>query len=325
MLRAVDARIERWALRAPFRIARGTRTETEVVTVSIAEAGIIGRGESTPTARYGETPDSVMAQVAAATAALRDGADRHALQSLLPPGAARNAIDAALWDLDAKRGGEAPATARTVLSAQTLSIDTPDAMAVAARKLGAARLVKIKVDANDPAACLRAVRANLPETTLIVDANEGWTMPLLARMQPVLAELRITFLEQPLPAREDEALAGFEPLVPICADESCHVAADVERLRGRYGLVNIKLDKTGGLTEALALLSAARGANMGVMVGCMHGTSLSIAPALRVAALADYADLDGPWWLAEDRDGGVLFAEDGAVSPPRAGFWGDAG
>jgi len=324
MLRTLDARIERWALRAPFRIARGTRTSIEVVVVAVGDNGFLGRGEGTPTARYGETPDSVLAQIMAIAPAIRSGASRGTLLDLLPPGSARNAIDAALWDLEAKQAGMSLPPGPAVTSAQTLSIDTPSAMGAAALKLAKARLVKVKVDGNDPAACLRAVRASLPLTRLIVDANEGWTMAMLERMQPVLAELGITFLEQPLPAAEDTALARFKSAVPLCADESCHVAADVERLRDRYQFVNIKLDKTGGLTEALALLAAARAAGMGVMVGCMLATSLGIAPALQVAARSDYADLDGPWWLAEDRPGGLVVGDDGGITPPWPGFW-DAG
>lgn len=323
MFRTFDARIERWPLRTPFRIARGTRTVIDVVVVTLGEDGFIGRGEGTPTARYGETPESVMAQIAGITGAVRGGVDRNTLCRLMPAGSARNAIDAALWDLEAKMAATSPFAQRSAISARTISIDKPDVMADAASKLHAARLVKVKVDDSDPATALRAVRSCLPETTLIVDANESWSMKTLAQMQPVLADLDVAILEQPLPAGADAALAGFEAAVPICADEACHVTADVEALRDRYSFVNIKLDKTGGLTEALSLLEAARGAGMGVMVGCMLGTSLGIAPALRVAARADCADLDGPWWLAEDREGGVVLAADGHVCPPRPGFWGD--
>ena len=319
----LEAEIEHWALRTPFRIARGTRTSIDVVVATIREGDAVGRGEATPTARYGENPDLVRDQIARAAADICKSADRTALLDLLPPGSARNAIDAALWDLEAKKAGTAPSNAPSLVSAQTLSIDTPSAMGIAAAELAEARLVKVKVDGSDPAACLRAVRKTLPETTLIVDANEGWTIDLLAGMQPVLLELGIALLEQPLPAGEDDALQGFKSAIPLCADESCHVAADVERLRERYDFVNVKLDKTGGLTEGLALVEAARKADMGVMVGCMLATSLGIAPALRLAALADYADLDGPWWLAEDRAGGLRISRDGRVSPPQPGFWGD--
>ena len=322
MLRSIDIRVECWPLRAPFRIARGTRTQIEVVVVTIGEAGMVGRGEGTPSARYGETPQSVRMQIEAAIPALRSGCDRMALRTLMPPGSARNAVDAALWDLEARLAASIAPVLPPLISAQTVSIDRPEAMAQAARKLARARLVKVKVDAADPETCLRAVRRSLPDTTLIVDANEAWTMPLLAAMQPVLAELGIALLEQPLPAGKDAALEGFTPQVPICADESCHVATDIERLRGLYRFVNIKLDKTGGLTEARALYEAARAAGMGVMVGCMLATSLGIAPALRIAAQADFVDVDGPWWLLEDRPGGLRVLDDGVVMPPQPGFWG---
>jgi L-alanine-DL-glutamate epimerase-like enolase superfamily enzyme len=323
MKRTLEATTEHWALRKPFRIARGTRTSIDVVVATIREGDAVGRGEATPTARYGENPDLIHKQIARVAADVCESADRTALLDLLPPGSARNAIDAALWDLEAKRAGTAGTSAPSLVSAKTLSIDTPSAMGIAATQLAGAQLVKVKVDGSDPAACLRAVRQGLPETTLIVDANEGWTINLLAEMQPLLAELRIALLEQPLPAGEDEALRGFESAIPLCADESCHVAADVDRVRQLYSFVNVKLDKTGGLTEGFALVEAARRADMGVMVGCMLATSLGIAPALRLAALADYADLDGPWWLAEDRADGLRISDDGSVRPPQPGFWGD--
>jgi L-alanine-DL-glutamate epimerase-like enolase superfamily enzyme len=207
------------------------------------------------------------------------------------------------------------------VSARTISIDTPAAMGAAARAIADAQLIKIKLDGNDPDARLRAVRANAPDAALIVDANEGWSLDLLRAMQDVLIECGVKLVEQPLPAGHDAALSGFVSQVPLCADESCHVAADVPTLCRRYGFVNIKLDKTGGLTEALALLTAARAAGMGVMVGCMLGTSLGMAPAMRVAALADYADLDGPWWLRADHPGGLRFAADGSIGAPDDTLW----
>ncbi|WP_326523092.1 N-acetyl-D-Glu racemase DgcA [Sphingomonas sp.] len=309
-------------LRAPFRIARGVRESVDVVVVEIDQDGVTGRGEGTPTARYGETPEGVFDQVGTAVDAVARGADRQALRMLMPPGAARNAIDCALWDLEARLAGAPYAPPVTgLVSARTISIDTPEAMGAAARAVADARLIKVKLAGDDPAARLRAVRANAPAATLVIDANEGWSIDLLAAMQDVLVECDVKLVEQPLPAAEDSALAGFVSRIPICADESCHVAADVAGLRDRYGFVNIKLDKTGGLTEALDLLATARGAGMGVMVGCMIGTSLAMAPALRVAAHADFADLDGPWWLREDRVGGLSFAEDGSIGAPSDDLW----
>jgi L-alanine-DL-glutamate epimerase-like enolase superfamily enzyme len=326
MLRQVRSRIERWPLATPFRISRGVKTVAEVVTVELLQGEARGIGESVPYARYGETPDSVLGQIGSVEAALADGADRGALQQLLPPGAARNALDCALWDLETKLFGRGVAdrlggNLRPITTALTVSLDAPEKMEEAALGLAGAALVKVKVDANAPEACLRAVRRSVPDARLIVDPNEGWDMALLERMQPVLQEIETAFVEQPLPAADDHVLEGFEPLVPICADESCHTAADLDALARRYGMVNIKLDKTGGLTQALALMEAARGRGFEVMVGCMISTSLSIAPAMHVAALADYADLDGPLWLREDRTGGVRL-QDGMLMPPAPGFWG---
>lgn len=322
MFRTARCRLESHWLRAPFRIARGERTHIDVVVVAIEQDGVVARGEGTPTARYGETPDSVLAQLEAGCKAVAAGADRDAVQHLLPPGSARNALDCALWSLEARLAGTVSSSpAPSLVSARTISIDTPEAMGRAARAVADARLIKVKLGADDPATRLRAVRANAPDAALIVDANEGWSLATLAAMQPVLVETGVRLLEQPLPAGEDPILVGFDAQVPLCADESCHIAADVARLRGLYDFVNIKLDKTGGLTEALRLLDAARTAGMGVMVGCMLGTSLGLAPAMRIAALADYADLDGPWWLREDRPGGMGFAPDGGVSHPSPDVW----
>jgi L-alanine-DL-glutamate epimerase-like enolase superfamily enzyme len=326
MLREIKSSVERWPLATPFRISRGVRTVAEVVTVEVRQDNAGGRGESVPYARYGETPESVIAQIDGAQSALADGAGRGDICKLLPPGAARNAIDCALWDLEAKLSGTSVSVLlgrplAPVRTALTVSLDTPEAMGEAALSLAAAPLVKVKVDASEPEACLRAVRHSVPAAQMIVDPNESWDMALLERVQPLLQELRVAFVEQPLPAKEDGALEGFEPLVPICADESCHTAADLDVLAARYGMVNIKLDKTGGLTEALVLLEQARGRGFGVMVGCMISTSLSIAPAMHVAALAGFADLDGPLWLKEDRAGGVRL-ENGALMPPSPGFWG---
>jgi L-alanine-DL-glutamate epimerase-like enolase superfamily enzyme len=322
MLRTVRPRIERHALRTPFRIARGVRDSIDVVVVELQHGAVVARGEGTPTPRYGETSELVIEQIEKTANAIAHGVDRAALRKLLPAGAARNALDNALWNLEARLAGPPyAAPVEHLVSARTISIDTADAMARAALALADARLIKVKLDGTEPAARLRAVRDGAPDATLIVDANEGWSLDLLREMEEVLIDCAVKLVEQPLPAGQDAALADIAFGVPLCADESCHVAADVPLLRDRYDVVNIKLDKTGGLTEALDLLAAARNAGMGVMVGCMLGTSLGMAPAMRVAAKADYADLDGPWWLRNDRAGGLTFAADGSVGPPSDALW----
>ena len=258
---------------------------------------------------------------------LARGMSRQDLAERLGPGAARNAIDCALWDLEARLAGRAVAEAlgqpplRPLVSALTVSLDTPQAMGAAAARMTGATLIKVKVDQNDPAACLAAVRAAAPDADLIVDPNESWTLDILADLQPTLAQLKVALIEQPLPAGEDSGLAGFTSCAPICADESCHVAADLPGLKDRYQVVNIKLDKSGGLTEALDLLQQARAMDFGVMVGCMVSSSMSIAPAFHVARHADFVDLDGPTWLANDYDGGAV--QRGAELTPPQGVWGE--
>lgn len=327
MRRTLSARHDRFALTRPFRISRGTKTVAEVVTVEIGEGEVVGRGEGVPYARYGESIDSALAQIEAARDLIQQGGDRQALLAELPAGAARNAIDCALWDLEARVAGRSVAEMIGatepvhLASALTIGIDTPEAMARAAASIAQAPLLKVKVDADDPAARIRAVRAAAPEAALIVDPNESWNRALVEAMQPLLAEARVGLLEQPVPADADDWLEGFAPLVPICADEAVHVAADVPRLARRYQAINVKLDKAGGLTAALDLAQATRAAGLGLMTGCMISSSLSIAPALHVARMSDFADLDGPLWLAEDRPGGVR-DDGGMLIPPARGFWG---
>jgi L-alanine-DL-glutamate epimerase-like enolase superfamily enzyme len=330
VLRELTVRGESWPLAAPFRISRGTKVAAEVVAVEIREGAAVGRGESVPYARYGETLESVLAQVRGIEGRITAGLSREDLQQALPPGAARNALDCALWDLSARLSGRS-VTARlgagplpALDTAVTLSLDTPARMGEAAARLAGTKVIKVKVDADDPAARLRAVHAAAPGARLIVDPNESWTPELVRSMQPVLVETGVALLEQPLPAGQDEALEGFSPLRPICADESCHVAADLPRLVSRYQAVNIKLDKTGGLTGALELLEAARSAGFLVMVGCMVCTSLGIAPAFHVARHADFVDLDGPLWLKTDRPDGARLAE-GKLLPHGASLWGADG
>jgi len=306
-----------------FTISRGSRTEAQVLTVQVSQDGVTGRGECVPYARYDETLDSVEAQIAA----LPETIDRAALYDLLPAGAARNAVDCALWDLEAKQTGKRvwelaglPAPGPEI-TAYTLSLDTPENMRAQAEKNAYRPLLKIKLGTPDDMPRLEAVRAGAPEARIIVDANEGWSAETYADLAPHLVRLGVALVEQPLPAGDDDALAGMARPVPVCADESCHDRASLPALKGKYDVINIKLDKTGGLTEALALRDAARAAGYGVMVGCMVGSSLAMAPAVLVAQGALVTDLDGPLLLAEDRDDALKYDAVG-VHPPKTALWG---
>lgn len=319
----ISARLERFPIAGTFTIARGSKTEAQVVTVSVLRDGVTGRGECVPYARYGETAEGVLAQIAALPA----GIGREALQDALPPGAARNAVDCALWDWQAKATGlrvwhlaGLPAPGPCV-TAYTLSLDTPDAMRAAAARHAHRPILKIKLGTPDDMPRLEAVRAGAPAAAIIVDANEGWDARTYAELAPHLLRLGVRLVEQPLPAGDDEALRGMVRPVPVCADESCHDRDSLAALTGKYDVVNIKLDKTGGLTEALALRAAAASAGFGVMVGCMVGSSLAMAPATLLAQSAAFVDLDGPLLLGEDRDHPLRY--DGAgVHPPSAELWG---
>ena len=327
MPRTLSAQHDCFPLIRPFRIARGTKIAADVVTVTIRDGDTIGRGEAVPYPRYGETIEGTLAAIAEVRPLIEQGGDRTELLDALPAGAARNAVDCALWDLEARRSSRDVAAMiggpalHKVASAMTVVIDALDAMAREAVTLANAPVLKVKVDASDPEAQIRAVRAAAPEAALIVDPNESWDRPLMEAMQDVLVEARVALLEQPVPAGEDEWLADFTPSVPICADESVHVAADLAIVARRYQAVNVKLDKAGGLTAGLELARAARARGLGLMTGCMVSSSLSIAPALHLAMISDYVDLDGPVWLREDRPGGVQ-VKDGYIHPPAAGFWG---
>jgi len=303
------------------------KTVADVISVTLSDGALFGRGEGVPYARYGESVGSALAAIEQVRANIERGADRELLQALMPTGAARNAVDCALWDLEARRAGRdvarligTPPPGR-IECAITIVIDSTDAMAKAAERSATAPLLKVKVDANDPAARIFAVRGAAPDATLIVDPNESWNQALVEAMQPVLVAARVAFLEQPVPADADVWLENFVPAVPICADEAVHVAGDLAVVAKRYQMVNVKLDKAGGLTAALELARAARERGMGLMTGCMVSSSLSIAPALHLASISDFADLDGPMWLKEDRPGGVRY-EAGIILPPAAGFWG---
>jgi L-alanine-DL-glutamate epimerase-like enolase superfamily enzyme len=327
MLRTLQAQHDRFPLIRPFRIARGTKTAADVITVTIVEGAVRAWGEAVPYPRYGETIEGALAAIEQARSLIEQGGDRAELLEALPAGAARNAIDCALWDLEAKLalrevasliGG--PALDR-IASAMTIGIDTPEGMAREAAFLAGAPVLKVKVDAEDPAARIKAVRAVAPDAELIVDPNESWNQALVEAMEPVLIEARVALLEQPVPAEQDAWLEGWTATVPICADESVHVAVDLDVVARRYQAVNVKLDKSGGLTAALELAHAARARGLGLMTGCMVSSSLSIAPALHVAMISGFVDLDGPVWLRDDRPGGIT-AENGFIVPPAAGFWG---
>lgn len=319
----LTAKVERFPLAEVFTISRGSKTEAAVVSVCAEEDGHTGRGECVPYARYGETLESVMAQIAG----LPEGIDRAALQGLLPAGAARNAVDCALWDIEAKRAGRRVwelaglAAPGPEITAYTLSLAAPDEMRRAAARHAHRPLLKIKLGTPDDMPRLEAVRAGAPKARIIVDANEGWSAEVYADLAPHLLRLGVELVEQPLPAGADAALAEIARPVPVCADESCHDRASLPDLAGKYDVVNIKLDKTGGLTEALALRDAARVAGFDVMVGCMVGSSLAMAPAVLVAQGALVTDLDGPLLLARDRDVPLVFDARG-VHPPEPGLWG---
>lgn len=306
-----------------FTISRGSRTEAKVLTVRVTRDGVTGWGECVPYARYDETLESVEAQIRS----IPDGIDRAALQEALPAGAARNALDCALWDLEAKQAGcrvwELAGLAAPLpeVTAYTLSLETPEVMQAQAAKNAHRPLLKIKLGTPDDMPRLEAVRAGAPDARIIVDANEGWSAEVYADLAPHLLRLGVTMVEQPLPAGEDDALLGVDRPVPLCADESCHDRASLPKLKGKYDMANIKLDKTGGLTEALALRDVARAEGYDVMVGCMVGSSLAMAPAVLVAQGAAITDLDGPLLLAEDRAHGLRFDEAG-VHPSEASLWG---
>ncbi len=331
MIRRLILHRESWPIRGSFTIARGSKTAAEVIVVEIVEEGVsgrrAGRGECVPYRRYGETLDSVAEQIAGIAPMIEDGLDRAMVQRILPPGAARNAVDCALWDLAARRVG--PPVWRLaglgrpgpVTTAYTLSLDTPERMAAAAGEQAYRPLLKLKLAAAEAVERVRAVRAAAPGSRLIVDANESWSFADLVDAAPALASLGVELIEQPLPAGQDAALGAYRGPVPLCADESCHDVASLPALAGRYRFVNVKLDKAGGLTAALALGAAARRAGFGVMVGCMVSTSLAIAPAVLVAQGADYVDLDGPLLLARDREPALRY--DGAtLYPADPALWG---
>jgi L-Ala-D/L-Glu epimerase len=321
---AIEAVVESWPIAGAFVIARGAKRQADVVVAHVSDGEVAGRGECVPYARYGETVEGVRQAILALRGELRD---RASLLRQMPAGAARNALDCALWDYEAKRSGRSAATLaglaapRPVATAYTISLDAPEAMA--ARAAAAARampLLKLKLGGAGDEARLRQVRAACPAVRLIADANEAWTPELLPSLMAAAADTGVELIEQPLPAGADAALAGPRP-VPVCADESVHDRSSLQALAGRYDAINVKLDKAGGLTEALALAAEARARGLQIMVGCMVATSLAMAPALLLAQHADWVDLDGPLLLARDRDNALRY--DGAlVHPPTPQLWG---
>ncbi len=330
MLRSLVVSRRRWPLKAPFRISRGVKTAADTVMVELRRGAAVGRGESVPYPRYGESVDGVVAHLETVAGAFEAGMPDEALAAMLPAGAARNALDCALWDLRARETDRTVAEMTGLVRperlacAVTVSLDAPEAMAAAARAIADAPVVKVKLDGEQVEERLLAVGQAAPNSRLIIDPNEGWTIELLRDVSPLLARMNIALIEQPLPADDDHALAGFVPPAPVCADESVHTADQLAELKDRYQAINIKLDKAGGLTEAIALLAGARRLGFTVMTGCMVGSSLAIAPALHIAGASDFADLDGPWWLAGDWPCGVRL-EGGWMTPPARGFWGEPG
>jgi L-Ala-D/L-Glu epimerase len=321
------ARIERWPIAGSFTISRGAKTQAVTVVAEVSQGGLTGRGECVPYPRYGETPEATLAALQAMQEALQRGLDRRALQAAMPPGAARNALDCALLDLEAKTSGQRvwnllgrPAPGACI-TAYTISLGSPEAMAAATAKAAHRPLLKIKLGGDGDGKRIAAVRKAAPDSELIVDANEAWTADSLERNLAECAEAGVTLVEQPLPAGQDEMLARIRRPLAVCADESVHDRASLDGLRDRYDAVNIKLDKTGGLTEALAMADAATALGFEIMVGCMVATSLAMAPAMLLARQARFVDLDGPLLLVRDRDGGLRY--DGSlVYPPEAALWG---
>ena len=319
----IQAKVEIFPLAHVFRISRGARTQAEVVTVTIEKDGVTGRGECVPYARYNETLESVIKQVESLPADI----DKETLQDTLPPGAARNAVDCALWDFECKKrdqriwkiaGIQVP---EQKITAYTLSLDEPKNMFKQAEKNSNRPLLKVKLGTPNDMPRLEAVRKGAPNSEIIVDANEGWDAELYSQLAPELVRLGVKLVEQPLPADQDDDLIGLPRPLPICADESCHDRKSLEKLIGKYDFVNIKLDKTGGLTEALQLKDKALEAGFKIMVGCMVGSSLAMAPATLIAQNATFVDLDGPLLLAHDRRHGLLYDESW-VHPPSKDLWG---
>jgi L-alanine-DL-glutamate epimerase-like enolase superfamily enzyme len=326
-MRRLSVGVERFPIAGTFRISRGAKSEAVVVVATLEEDGARGRGECVPYARYGESVESVVSQIEEVREALEQGVDRLALHELLAAGAARNALDCALWDLAAKRSGlrayelaSVPAPS-PVVTAFTISVGTPEEMAAAAAKARARPLLKVKLAGEADPARIAAVRASAPDASLIVDANEAWSLTDLEPNLEACARAGVRLVEQPLPAGADTVLAKIDRIVPVCADESLHERRDLAALRERYDAINVKLDKAGGLTEALALVAEAEARGFDILVGCMVASSLAMAPALLLASRARYVDLDGPLLLAKDRADGLVY-EGSLLYPGSPALWG---
>ena len=323
----LSVRIERWPLAGVFAISRGSKTEAVVVVAELSDGTHRGRGESVPYARYGETPDGIVAAIEAVRPVLRRGLDRGALQRAMPAGAARNALDCAYWDVNAKQAGRRVhelaglGVPGPLTTAYTISLGSAAAMAAAAERAAWRPLLKVKLGGDDDGTRIAAVRRAAPRAQLIVDANEGWNLDNFKANLAACADAGVTLIEQPLPKGRDEALARIKRPIPVCADESVHDSASLDALTGKYDAVNVKLDKAGGLTEALALAAEAERRGFAIMVGCMVATSLAMAPAMLVAQRARWVDLDGPLLLASDRADGLRY-EGSLVYPPDPVLWG---
>jgi len=327
MNRVLSVAEERFPIAGSFTISRGSKTEAEVIICTVSHRGKAGRGECVPYRRYGETMESVRAEIETASTAICGGISRDELLAAMKPGAARNAVDCALWDLEAKLTGVPVAQVLGILSthpletAFTLSLGSPEAMAAQARANASRPLLKVKIGGEGDIERIRAVRDAAPRSRLILDANEGWTDDNIGENLAAAAELGVSLVEQPLPAGKDSMLGRIARPVPVCADESVHTADGLEKLAGLYDAINIKLDKAGGLTAALALRDRGRELGFSIMVGCMVGTSLAMAPAVLLAQDADFVDLDGPLLLARDREPGLVY-RGSMVSPPAPELWG---
>jgi L-alanine-DL-glutamate epimerase-like enolase superfamily enzyme len=325
-LLVIDAHEETWPLDKPFRISRGTNTEARVVIATVTDGQHTGRGEAVPITRYNQTIASVLAQIESIKS--ETNLDRGRIQELLPAGAARNALDCAFWDLEAKISGKRVWELANVPmvpgieTSFTISLDTPAAMAAAAKANANAPILKLKLGGDDvDLARVEAVREAMPTARLLIDANESWSPAHYRNVAPALKGLGVELIEQPFPADGDEVLETLDHPIPVCADESCHTSADLPRLTNRYEMINLKLDKTGGLTEALLLTERARESGFKLLIGCMVCTSLGIAPARLLASAADYVDLDGPLLLARDRDRGLSY-HNGKIGVPPRELWG---